>query len=105
MNILKAGLTVKHAARFVNIKIWNVHLVADAIDFYLSGEDTMHNTSQIIFLKWSVSVLIGIITIGCSTEINPKTQASGTKEHNRINETESSTHNNYRNDASKKVKQ
>lgn len=62
----------------------------------------MHNISQMIFLKWIVSVLIGIITVGCSAEINPKTQAIGTKEHNRINETESSAHNSYKNDESKK---
>ncbi|WP_258195800.1 hypothetical protein [Nitrosomonas ureae] len=35
----------------------------------------MKKISQKIFLKWMISVLIGIITTGCSAEIKPRKEA------------------------------
>ncbi|MBA3755709.1 MAG: hypothetical protein H0X02_05550 [Nitrosomonas sp.] len=48
-------------------------------------------TSRMILLKWIASVLIGFMTLGCTTEINLKTDPAGTKENNQTTQVESST--------------
>jgi|GEM_PF-2254175 len=51
----------------------------------------MHHTSQTIHLAWLASALIGIMTLGCTTEINLNTDPVDTTENNQTTQTESLT--------------
>ena len=51
----------------------------------------MHHTSQTIHLAWLASVLIEIMTLGCTTEINLNTDPAGTTGNNQTTQVESST--------------
>lgn len=54
----------------------------------------MHHLSQTIHLNWFASILIGIMTLGCTTEINLKPDPANTKENNQttqVEQVESST--------------
>lgn len=50
----------------------------------------MYRTARLIFSKWIVCVVSGMIMIGCTTDINLKTDPPGIKENNQITQTESS---------------
>ncbi len=50
----------------------------------------MYRIGHMIFSKWTLCVLIGMITIGCTTDINLKTDPPGLKENNQTTDTKSS---------------
>lgn len=51
----------------------------------------MHHISQTMHLNWLAAVLIGIMTLACTTEINLNTDPAGTKANSQATQVESST--------------